>query len=179
MKKPRAAFNMNAAEFFADFFMVPIYIICMMHYNDASIVMMIALVLCGVLLWTLFEYFMHRFLFHNTRLFKEQHDDHHRKPKDLVGNAPWMTLIGTIVVWGLLWTLAGADAASSLTSGVLIGYLIYSTIHINLHHGNPKTFHRILAHLHRHHSAHHRGGTTNFGVTVDWWDRIFRTHTTV
>lgn len=172
MTKRNNMFSMNSIEFFADFFMVPVFIIFMMHYNQASILFMVSLILTGMILWTLVEYIMHRYLFHNTWLFKEQHDDHHRKPKALIGNAPWMTFVSTLGLWTSIWALFDGDTASALTSGILVGYLIYSSIHVKLHHGDPKTFTKQMARLYRHHSAHHRGGSKNFGVTTDWWDRI-------
>lgn len=175
MNKPE--YSLNEVEFFADFFLVPVFIMFLMHYNTSSVMEMFAILGAGMISWTLYEYLMHRFLFHRHPWFIDQHDDHHRAPKALVGNKPWMTAAATCVVWGGFYLILGENFASSYTSGVLLGYLIYSGVHVNLHHGDPQTFTRILSHLHRHHSAHHRGGKTNFGVSVDWWDRIFGTHT--
>lgn len=171
----RSEYSLNSIEFFADFFLVPVFIMFMMHYNEETLPVMISILLVGILSWTFYEYLMHRFLFHHHPWFVDQHDDHHAKPKALIGNKPWMTAVATAVVWGLIWTIAGVDIASAYTSGLLLGYLIYSGIHVNLHHGDPETFSRTLAKLYRHHAGHHRGGKTNFGVTVDWWDRVFGT----
>lgn len=173
MNRPNYA--LNTAEFFADFFLVPIFIMFMMHYNNESLPVMIVMLSFGMLSWTLYEYLMHRFLFHCHPWFITQHDDHHAKPKALVGNKPWMTAVATAAVWGVIYVMVGVDIASAYTSGLLLGYLIYSGIHVNLHHGDPKTFSKPLAKLYAHHAGHHRGGKTNFGVSVDWWDRLFRT----
>jgi sterol desaturase/sphingolipid hydroxylase (fatty acid hydroxylase superfamily) len=173
----KSDFSLNEVEFFADFFMVPVFIMIMMHYNGYSILGMIAVLIIGMGSWTLYEYLMHRFLFHMHPWFMEQHDDHHKKPKAFIGNKPWMTAVATLIIWGVFFLLFGENFSSAYTSGILLGYLIYSGIHVNLHHGDHRTYHRPLARLFRHHAAHHRGGKTNFGVSVDWWDRIFGTYT--
>lgn len=175
INKPQ--FSMSSIEYVADFFMVPVYIMIMMHYNTESIGAMVALVLSGMLTWTLYEYLIHRFLSHHgPQWFIDQHDDHHRLPKDFLGNKPWMTAFAGALVWGATFLLFGVDIASAYTSGTLMGYLIFAAIHVNVHHGDPATFNRVMAYLYKHHVAHHRGGKANFGVTVDWWDRLFGTH---
>lgn len=176
----KPVFEMSSLEYVADFLMVPIYIIIMMHYNDESIGMMTGLIVVGFLTWTFYEYLIHRFLSHHgPKWFIDQHDDHHRLPKQFLGNKPWMTALAASGLWCLIYLSFGIDIASAYTSGTLIGYLIFSAIHVNVHHGDPATFNRVMAYLYRHHVAHHRGGKSNFGVTVDWWDRLFGTHTKV
>lgn len=175
MEKAHSDFSLNEVEFFADFFMVPVFIMVMMHYNTDDLVPMILGLLIGMGSWTLYEYLLHRYLFHQHPWFREGHENHHRLPKAFIGHKPWVTAVTTAALWTTIFLIFGKNNASAYTSGMLLGYLIYSGVHLNLHHGDPSTFHKPLARLYRHHAAHHRGGTKNFGVSVTWWDKIFGT----
>lgn len=176
MKIERTVFRMDEAAYYADFLLVPLYIIVLMHENNLSLRWMSAFIGIGFLAWTLFEYLTHRYILHSTTMFGDQHDDHHQHPKDLIGNPPWMTFAITAVTWISLWFLTTSDIASALTTGLLIGYLVYSEIHMQLHHANDVSSSPWpIPALYRHHSGHHRGGKTNFGVTTTLWDHVFRT----
>lgn len=168
-------FSMNSVEFAADFILVPVMIVLLLYYNATPFWEMTAYIIFGVFSWTFYEYVMHRWLMHGGGPLTSQHDDHHRHPKALLGNKPWMTIVLSAVLWVSLYEVFGEDFASCYTVGVLWGYLVYCLIHVNIHHGNPAYLHFTFPRLYRHHIGHHRGGRHNFGVSTQLWDIIFRT----
>lgn len=174
MKKD-SIYHLNALEYFADFFIVPICVMFIMHYNTETIGFMISMVVVGAVSWTFAEYWLHRYVLHGKGTFGTQHTEHHMRPKALIGNPPWLTVVSMLGLLGFTWVISNYDFASAFTAGVLCGYLIYAAIHVNLHHRAPEEYGPTMARLYEHHKGHHRGGQYNYGVTVDWWDRVFKT----
>lgn len=168
-------FKLNTLEFLADFFLVPFFIMGMMHYNNSDFITVAMELVFGMFSWTLYEYLLHRFVLHGTGVFARQHHDHHQRPRELIANQPWMTAILTLLTCLVLSLTFGYNFASAYTSGVLWGYLLYSAVHVNMHHGDVSTFSGYFRTLYGHHIGHHRGGRVNYGVTVRLWDRLFRT----
>ncbi|MGA7807217.1 MAG: fatty acid hydroxylase family protein, partial [Bradyrhizobium sp.] len=41
---------------------------------------------CGAMLWTLVEYLLHRFVYHEVAGIKELHGMHHARPNDFIGS---------------------------------------------------------------------------------------------
>lgn len=132
-----------------------------------------AFVLAGLVGWTLIEYLMHRFVLHGMLPFRRWHEEHHERPAALIC-APTLlsaTLIAVLVFLPAL-ELAGTWYASSLTLGVMAGYLAYSITHHAIHHwraGNSWLKQRKRCHaLH-----HHVDKPGCYGVTTAFWDRVF------
>jgi 4-hydroxysphinganine ceramide fatty acyl 2-hydroxylase len=151
--------------------------------SGISIGLTILLFLSGLVLWTLFEYLMHRFIFHfypngpfQTRLQFTMHGVHHQYPNDkdrLV--MPVSVSIPIAVLMYLLFHSVLAEDAFGFFSGFLCGYLAYDMIHYSIHHWhnmkNP-----VMSKIRRHHMAHHfRDTNRGFGVSTPPWDYIFRT----
>jgi sterol desaturase/sphingolipid hydroxylase (fatty acid hydroxylase superfamily) len=141
-----------------------------------------ALVLCGLLIWSMFEYLMHRFLFHlklrwqfGQRLLFLMHGNHHAMPRDPYRNImPPLVSVGIAsTVWLLFLFLIG-PAGSNLFLGFAIGYVVYDSIHYACHQLPLRS--NLMRRLRRHHIRHHyaeREG--NYAITGIFWDRLFRT----
>jgi len=137
----------------------------------------------GWAFWTLFEYWMHRIVFHfepedgiGARLHFIIHGVHHDHPNDRLRLVmPPAVSIPLAALFFLGFTaLFGTPAAYPLFAGFIVGYLGYDYMHYHLHHHTPKTkLGKQLREQHmRHHFQDHRYG---FGVSSPLWDVIFRT----
>lgn len=133
-----------------------------------------AVVLLGLVSWTVIEYALHRFILHGLQPFRRWHTGHHVRPRALIC-APTVlsgALIATLVYLPalLVWNQWIADA---LTLGLLAGYLTYSVIHHAAHHWRAETDwlkRRKSWHaLHHQHVDHPRC----YGVTTTFWDYVF------
>jgi sterol desaturase/sphingolipid hydroxylase (fatty acid hydroxylase superfamily) len=137
----------------------------------------------GYVLWTLIEYFGHRFLFHHRFtsaagrraqfLMHGVHHDHPSDPLRLV-MPPLMSVPIMATAWAVLRITFGPTVCLPALAGFIAGYLAYDMLHYHLHHGQPKTFTgRLLRARHMHH--HFRDDTASFGVSAPWWDYVFGT----
>lgn len=141
----------------------------------------------GILLWTLVEYVLHRWVFHwegtsprAKRIHFLLHGVHHDFPNDkdrLVMPLPTSVPLA-VIFFGAFWALFGMAAAEPLFVGLVLGYLAYDGTHYAVHHFKPAT--RFGRFVKRHHMLHHHmdhdGG---FGVSSPLWDYVFRTMPTV
>ena len=143
----------------------------------------VLLVLAGLLLWTLSEYWLHRKIFHwdpdhpiGHRLHFIIHGVHHDHPTDRMRLVmpPGASIPLAALFFGLFWLIFGLPTALPLFAGFLIGYLMYDYTHYYLHHFVPKSkLGKRLREQHmRHHFQDHRYG---FGVSSPLWDVVFRT----
>jgi dihydroceramide fatty acyl 2-hydroxylase len=143
----------------------------------------VLLVLAGLLLWTLSEYWLHRKVFHwdpdhriGHRLHFIIHGVHHDHPNDRMRLVmpPGASIPLAALFFGLFWLIFGLPTALPLFAGFLIGYLMYDYTHYYLHHFVPKSkLGKRLREQHmRHHFQDHRYG---FGVSSPLWDAVFRT----
>jgi sterol desaturase/sphingolipid hydroxylase (fatty acid hydroxylase superfamily) len=141
------------------------------------------LVLAGLLMWTLTEYVLHRFVFHWTddtafgrRVHFLLHGVHHDFPNDkdrLVMPLPFSMPFG-VLFFGAFYLLFGMRVAEPLFVGLVMGYLVYDGTHYAVHHF--KQTNPVGRFIKRHHMLHHHmdhdGG---FGVSSPLWDLVFRT----
>lgn len=137
----------------------------------------------GYVLWTLLEYFGHRFVFHLRPKSRRGkwiqfliHGVHHEHPSDPLRLVmpPLMSLPIMAAASGLIRLAAGPRFALPLMAGFIGGYLIYDGLHFYVHHRQPGNF--IGRYLRRRHMHHHfRDDTSWFGVSAPWWDVIFAT----
>jgi sterol desaturase/sphingolipid hydroxylase (fatty acid hydroxylase superfamily) len=143
----------------------------------------VGLALLGYALWTLFEYWLHRIVFHfepqegfGARLHWIIHGVHHDHPNDPLRLVmpPSVSMPLGAVVFGILYLLLGARYAPGLGAGFFAGYLIYDMLHYYLHHRHPKT--RVGRLLRERHMRHHfQDDTRGFGISAPYWDEVFRT----
>jgi sterol desaturase/sphingolipid hydroxylase (fatty acid hydroxylase superfamily) len=144
---------------------------------------MLALALAGYAMWTLFEYWLHRLVFHfepeeglGARLHWIIHGVHHDHPTDPLRLVmpPAVSVPLAALVFGLLYLAFGAHAAPALSAGFFCGYLIYDMTHYYLHHFVPRgRFGRMLRERHMRH--HFQDDTCGFGISAPYWDEVFRT----
>lgn len=162
-------------------------VICyMLYYSHSTLgysAGAIALVFTGALFsWTLFEYIMHRFVFHMAsenkviqRIIYTLHGNHHEYPRDKqrLFMPPVPSLILASVIFGGFYLLLHG-ATFMFFPGFLLGYLIYGSLHYAIHAWNPPfSFMKPL--WRNHHLHHYKSEEKGFGVSSSVWDRIFGT----
>jgi 4-hydroxysphinganine ceramide fatty acyl 2-hydroxylase len=150
--------------------------------KEMSILAVAALFLLGMLMWTLFEYMIHRKVFHyepKSRLGKKLHfivhGVHHDYPNDarrLV--MPPSISIPVAVLLYLLFTVAFGRFAPALSAGFAFGYVCYDSIHYATHHFPMKR--GIFLWLKQYHLRHHfKDDHAGYGVSSPLWDYVFGT----
>jgi len=143
----------------------------------------VLLVIAGLALWTLAEYWLHRKLFHwepdhpiGRRMHFVIHGIHHDHPNDKLRLVmpPAASIPLALVFFGAFYLIFGTPTAYPIFAGFLLGYLVYDYTHYYVHHFVPKsTLGKRLREQHmRHHFQDHRYG---FGVSTPLWDAVFQT----
>jgi sterol desaturase/sphingolipid hydroxylase (fatty acid hydroxylase superfamily) len=136
----------------------------------------------GMFFWSLFEYMMHRFVFHyhpNTERGKKinyiLHGNHHEYPRDkerlFMPAAPSLIIASTLF---LLMYLALGKNVFPFFPGFMLGYLIYGTMHYAIHAWNPP-FKWMKGLWRNHHLHHYKHDEKGFGVSSTLWDHVFGT----
>src|SRR5476651_1426670 len=106
--------------------------------SSVSAAAMVGLFLAGYALWTLFEYWLHRVVFHfepedgfGARMHWIIHGVHHDHPNDPLRLVmpPSVSMPLGALVFGVLYLIFGADTAPALGGGFFTGYLIYDMTH--------------------------------------------------
>ena len=151
--------------------------------NGVGATSMLALFLAGVLVWTLAEYVLHRYLFHyvgprpwQRRLHFVIHGVHHDFPQD----ADRLVMpIGASIPMGVVFYAAmrlalGPVLVDPVFVGFAAGYLTYDGMHYAIHHFRMSS--RLGKWLKRHHMIHHHTGMeARWGVSSPLWDWVFGT----
>ena len=148
-----------------------------------SVLAAVALAVGGYALWTLFEYWLHRIVFHfepergiGARLHWIIHGVHHDHPNDpmrLVMPPSVSIPLATLFVW-LFYLVLGSPAFLPLGAGFFTGYLAYDMTHYYLHHFRPRgSLGRMLRERHMRH--HFQDETRGFGISAPYWDEVFGT----
>ena len=140
----------------------------------------------GLLVWSLLEYGLHRFVFHirfevrNPKIretVNASHLSHHAAPRD-----PGKLLVHPsygFVVSALLFGMAyivfeNLFLASGLLTGVWAGFLYYEAVHYRVHLTASAT--GLIGRQRRAHFYHHFTNNKRcFGVTSPLWDYVFGT----
>jgi sterol desaturase/sphingolipid hydroxylase (fatty acid hydroxylase superfamily) len=143
---------------------------------------MVVIFFAGMLGWTLFEYVMHRFVFHFVadspraqRIIYVMHGNHHEYPRDK--ERLFMPPVPSLIIASLVFylvKLAMGNQVFMFFPGFVFGYLIYGTMHFAIHAWNPP--YKWMKPLWRNHHLHHyKNERQGFGVSTTLWDRIFGT----
>jgi len=134
----------------------------------------------GAFGWTLFEYVLHRWAFHEMRgkhLGSREHLEHHVRAQwsfDPVILLAWAGVVLAGWGWGSLGTKAAGPVGWALGAGWIVGYFFYEYHHAQSHLRGPRNrWERWVRINHFHHHFGHP--LSNQGVTVGWWDVVFRT----
>lgn len=141
----------------------------------------IALFVGAFFFWTLFEYLMHRYIYHFVtdspyvqRFHYTIHGIHHEYPRDQerLFMPPVPGLLMVLLLYGFFYLLMGMYVYIFLP-GFLTGYLCYAFIHYSIH---KTPVPRFLKPVYRHHALHHyKYPDKAFGVSSPFWDHVFRT----
>eukprot|EP00475_Leptophrys_vorax_P032897 TRINITY_DN5129_c0_g1_i2.p1 TRINITY_DN5129_c0_g1~~TRINITY_DN5129_c0_g1_i2.p1 ORF type:complete len:336 (-),score=63.41 TRINITY_DN5129_c0_g1_i2:863-1870(-) len=140
----------------------------------------------GVMTWSLIEYFVHRFVFHQESMVPAHpifftmhfltHALHHFLPMEknrLVMPIPLATPIAVFFFYFFSALLPHAFARAAYC-GAVVGYICYDVGHFFLHH-TPTNI-QYFKNLKSYHLAHHYvDPNLGFGVSSHFWDRIFGT----
>ncbi len=139
------------------------------------------LFLGGMLTWSLFEYLMHRFLFHMNvrgpraeRLVYTMHGVHHEYPRDKerLFMPPVPSLLIASLIFYLMYLAMGWNVLGFFP-GFLLGYLIYGSMHYAIHAFVPPKFLKAL--WRNHHLHHYKDPEKGFGVSSVLWDVVLGT----
>ena len=142
----------------------------------------IILVLAGIVSWTLFEYLMHKHLYHMLPTNKirgwiqyNMHGMHHEYPKDKSRLAmPPLAIIVIVFMFLFLFRLIMDDFAFGFTPGFLFGYAGYLCVHYIVHaFPRPNGMFKVLWVNHAIH--HYKDPDVAFGVSTPLWDHVFGT----
>lgn len=151
--------------------------------NELTIMQVASMALPGLLVWTLTEYLLHRYLFHfpatsafGKRLVYLFHGVHHDLPNDKTRLV--MPPAGAVIVMSILWVLFNlvipAPWVEPFAAFFIVGYLIYDYTHYATHHFPMKS--PLLFAVKRHHLQHHfTTEKARFGVSSPLWDWVFGT----
>jgi sterol desaturase/sphingolipid hydroxylase (fatty acid hydroxylase superfamily) len=141
-----------------------------------------ALFLLGILLWTLLEYLIHRYIFHyepktrpGRRLHYIIHGVHHDYPNDArrLVMPPSISVPLAFFFYGLFLLIFGRLAAS-VFAGLVFGYVCYDMLHFAAHHFAMKR--GMWLWLKQYHLRHHyRDDQAGYGISSPLWDYVFGT----
>ena len=136
----------------------------------------LSLCVVGIIVFSLVEYLIHRFIYHPAEnRMNVLHKIHHQRPndKDRLAFPFMMALFLAGALFALCWWALGVHSVSFF-SGFILGYAGYLLVHYKIHTGKPPN--NRLRHLWTHHNHHHYKDTgTAFGVTSPLWDIVFST----
>lgn len=146
---------------------------------------MIICAISGLLIWTLTEYLLHRFVFHlkpigplTKRFVFLFHGLHHDDPNDptRLVMPPVPAILIMALIWGFFSLFIPAYYLSGFMAFFTVGYLCYDYIHYATHHF--KMTGRVGRYLKKFHLQHHfRHEKAKYGVSSPLWDYVFRTVT--
>lgn len=162
---------------------VPVLLICAYYgFQRVPVLNGILAYIVGILLWTLTEYIIHRWVFHydpKTETGKKihflVHGIHHDYPRDATRLVmPLLVSIPLATFFFYLFMFSFGSYYLIIFSGFVLGYVSYDSIHYATHHINLKgKFGSFLRSYHLRH--HYEDEHTAYGVSTPLWDYIFRT----
>jgi dihydroceramide fatty acyl 2-hydroxylase len=143
----------------------------------------LGLFIAGYALWTLFEYWLHRIVFHfepdrgiGARMHWIIHGIHHEHPNDPLRLVmpPAVSVPLGAAVFAVLYVALGKRYAPAVGAGFFAGYLAYDMLHYYVHHFRPHS--RVGRILRERHMRHHfQDDTKGFGISAPYWDEVFGT----
>ncbi|GMR17131.1 MAG: hypothetical protein BMS9Abin32_189 [Gammaproteobacteria bacterium] len=151
--------------------------------HELTVIQVAAVAPLALIVWTLTEYLLHRFVFHfpargnvGKRLVYLFHGVHHDAPNDKTRLV--MPPAGAVIIMALLWLLFSAlipaPWAEPFSAFFIVGYLVYDYLHYATHHFRMR--HPLLDALKRHHMQHHfTTHEAKYGVSSPLWDWVFGT----
>jgi sterol desaturase/sphingolipid hydroxylase (fatty acid hydroxylase superfamily) len=140
----------------------------------------IGMFLTGLVSWSLFEYIMHRWIFHfmpksqwGLRLHFIFHGVHHDYPNDMKRLVLPLSVSVPLAfgVYFAFHTFMPPAYLYPFFSAFVLGYIFYDTVHYALHHFNFKG--EVWKKIKKHHMLHHYSDSSKgFGVSSELWDKV-------
>ncbi len=162
---------------------VPVIVLSLYFgFNTISSLSGILMFFLGILLWTVLEYIIHRWVFHydpKTELGKRihflAHGVHHDYPRDRTRLVmPLLVSVPLAFFFFYIFKLIFSEYYLFTFAGLVFGYVCYDTIHFATHHFKMNG--RIGKFLKEYHLKHHYiDPNTAFGVSNPLWDYVFFT----
>lgn len=199
--EPVRLFSSDVLEFFTHvhpavvpIVWVPVAAYCLItavHQAAASAASPLYILLCfvlGLVLWSLTEYMVHRFVFHLRPRSSWQekvvflfHGIHHLQPqcKTRLVMPPAVSVPMAVIFYVLFYVvwnglLGLGHWVFPLFAGFIAGYICYDMIHYATHHLPMR--HGWWKFLKRYHMQHHyKTPEQRFGVSSPLWDKVFGT----
>jgi 4-hydroxysphinganine ceramide fatty acyl 2-hydroxylase len=160
--------------FFADFATAMFFLGWEMGFLGRHFTGTAAAFFSGYLAWTLTEYVFHRWVYHQPNgIFGVGHNIHHAEAQVLIAMPWFMTTLTMFGLWQFFSRYLGIPYFSSVLAGWLVGFVWYSLVHHSHHHWNLRN--GWIRRLKAYHRVHHQFPGFNYGVTLRFWDVIFRT----
>ena len=137
----------------------------------------------GIVIWSLVEYLMHRFIFHykaktvwGKRLHFIMHGVHHDYPNDAhrLVMPPSVSIPLAVLFYFFFRLFINRPELEVFYGFFLAGYLIYDLGHYAIHHCRIK--HPIIKAIKKNHMQHHfMNENRGFGVSSSLWDKLLDT----
>ncbi|HMQ08390.1 MAG TPA: sterol desaturase family protein [Saprospiraceae bacterium] len=150
---------------------------------ELSVLSMIVYISSGLVVWTLTEYILHRFVFHyqpqsefGKKLHFIMHGVHHDYPNDSkrLVMPPTLSIPLALMFYYLFSFIFQEEPLYLFFSGFLVGYLAYDMLHYAIHHLHWN--HSWWKELKNHHMLHHYyDEDKGYGVSSKLWDYVFNT----
>lgn len=133
------------------------------HSSIEAITLFVTYFLPGIIVWTITEYILHRFVFHfepsftwGKRVHFIFHGVHYDYPKDAkrLVMPPSVSLplaAGFYFLFSLIFV--NKSHLQAFFAGFLVGYLMYDMMHYAMHHYNFKS--SVMKKIKQHHMLHH------------------------
>jgi 4-hydroxysphinganine ceramide fatty acyl 2-hydroxylase len=144
---------------------------------------LVSLIVLGIMVWSLTEYLLHRFIFHympnskfGQRIHFIFHGVHHDYPSDSrrLVMPPSVSLPLAILFYFIFYAILGNIYVAPFMAGFLAGYLTYDMTHYAIHHYNMHN--KFWLAIKNHHMKHHyQDPAKGFGVSSPVWDKIIGT----
>jgi len=151
---------------------------------EFSFITIFTMVVFGIVVWSLAEYTLHRFIFHYkpSSKFGEKihfifHGVHHDYPSDSrrLVMPPSVSVPLAIMFYFLFEAVLGGELVAPFFVGFVIGYLFYDLTHYAVHHFNIHN--RFFLALKKHHMRHHfQDPDKGYGVSSPVWDDVMDTN---
>lgn len=163
------------AEFAIDIPLGVLLVFAALHHGEFHLIAVILIILLGLFLFSLFEYSIHRWLFHGTvQIMVQSHWAHHENPLGYDSLPFFLPALILLAITGIFDLFMAREYAFLLAATLAFGYVTYGLSHFAIHHHH---FHRLLArNWAANHHIHHYHAESNFGVTTPLWDLLLGTH---
>jgi 4-hydroxysphinganine ceramide fatty acyl 2-hydroxylase len=149
-------------------------IVAGLRRDELHAVMILWLVLCGLLIFSLLEYVVHRWLFHGPfEVFEQGHRRHHEEPRGYDALPFFLPPMAYLLLAALLTYVMATSSALLLAGSVAAGYAAYGLSHWSIH--AYRFRHPLVRTWAAAHHIHHNHPERNFGVTSPLWDLLLRT----